>query len=154
MLGQLKIEFIFSVVVFALVLFFVVSQINTLFTAIIADSEADISKSVVMNAMTVLLEDPGDPQDWETIAQSNPEDVKRVGLAIEPYVLSRQKIFELNRSCGLLHNYSLVDYTLYIFNSTDRMLTCGYETPSAPMATITKYALVDNEVVNVTLQVR
>jgi len=149
MLGQIRIEFIFSVVIFCIILFFVVSQLNILFSAIITDSESDISKVIATNALTILLEDRGDPPNWQT----NPENTKRVGLATEPFVLSKQKVNELNKNCSLLDNYNLKSYFLTIHNSTGQILSCGHNILDPPAAIVIRYAFVDNGVGNVTIKV-
>lgn len=149
MLGQTKFEFIFTVVIFAIIIFFAISQINILFTAIKTDAETDVSKSIATNAIVVLLEDRGDPPDWET----DPPNAQRVGLAIKPYFLSRQKIQELNNRCDLLDNYNLKGYYLEILNSTQVALSCGYNMTSAPSAVVFRHILIEGDIGNVTLKV-
>jgi hypothetical protein len=149
MSGQIRIEFIFSVVIFCVILFFILSQLNILFSAIITDSESDISKVIATNAITVLLEDRGDPPNWQT----NPGNTRWVGLAIEPYVLSKQKITELNKNCSLLDNYNLKFYFLIIYNSTSQILSCGHDILDPPVAVVMRYAFVDNGIGNVTIKV-
>jgi hypothetical protein len=149
MLGQTKFEFIFAVVIFAIIIFFAVSQINVLFTAIITDSTTDIAKTISTPVINLLLKDGGEPPDWE----SDPSNAKWVGLATDPFILSKQKVDELHNNCTLLNVYNLGEYSLVIHNKTHRILFCGYESLEIPKSIIIKYIFVDNDVGNVTLKV-
>ena len=149
MRGQTKFEFIFTVVIFAVVIFFAVTQMNTLFTAIVTDSRADVSKSLSTSVINILLKDDGEPPNWE----SNPGNAKWVGLANKPFILSKQKINQLQNDCSLLDSYNLQEYTLVIYNKTHRILFCGYESLETPTSIVIRYVLVDNGVGNVTLKV-
>ena len=149
MLGQTKFEFIFTVVIFAMIIFFIVSQINILFTAIVTDSKTDITKTISMGVINLLLEDEGEPPNWE----SSPGNAEWVGLATEPYVLSKQKINEVQNDCSLLDDYNLGEYNLVIYNTTHRILSCGYEMLDIPVSIIIRYVFVDNDIGNVTLKV-
>lgn len=149
MLGQTKFEFIFTVIIFAIIIFFAVSQVNILFTAIITDSTTDIAKTISTPVINLLLKDEGEPPDWE----SDPSNTKWVGLATKPFVLSKQKVDELQNDCTLLNIYNLGEYNLMIYNKTHMILSCGYESLEIPKSIITKYVFVDNDVGNVTLKV-
>jgi hypothetical protein len=152
MIGQMRIEFIVGILIFAIIIVFIVSQTNTTFTNLLIDSKTDISKAKNLNSITILTEDVGDPSDWETIAQTNPEDVKRVGLAISPYNLSVSKIDSLNSNCGLLDNFNLGSYRLKIYNSTHQLLFCGYETLEPPLSVEIKYVRIGIDYGNVSLE--
>ena len=149
MLGQTKFEFIFTVVIFTVIIFFAVSQINILFTAIITDSTTDIAKTISTPVINLLLKDEGEPPNWE----SDPSNAEWVGLATKPFVLSKQKVDELQNDCTLLNTYNLGEYNLIIYNKTHRILSCGYESLEIPKSIITKYVFVDSGVGNVTLKV-
>lgn len=149
MLGQLRIEFIFAVVVFSVIIFFVVSQVNVLFSSILTDSSSDISKTTIINTLNILLEDVGDPTNWDTKPE---EEIKRVGLATTPYILSKEKINRLNTTCNLLNDYSLGAYFLEIYNQTNKILSCGVELLEAPSSVSTKYVVVDDSIGNITLK--
>lgn len=152
MKGQMRIEFIVGIVIFAIVLVFIVNQTNITFTTLLSDSKSDTTKAKNLNVMTILIEDAGEPSNWETIAQSNPGGVKRVGLASEPYELSMNKINSLAANCSLLHNFDLGSYRLKIYTSTQRLLFCGYEALETPASTETKYVKIGNEYANITLE--
>jgi hypothetical protein len=149
MLGQTKFEFIFTVVIFAIVIFFAVSQVNILFTAIITDSTTDIAKTISTPVINLLVKDEGEPPNWE----SDPSNAKWVGLATDHFILSKQKVEELHNNCTLLNVYNLGEYNLVIYNKTHRILFCGYESLEIPKSIIIKYVFVDNDVGNVTLKV-
>ena len=152
MIGQMRIEFIVGILIFAVVIVFIVSQTNTTFTNLLTDSKADISKAKNLNSITILTEDVGDPVNWESIAQSSPENVKRVGLAINPYNLSVSKINSLNLTCDLLNNFDLGSYRLKVYNSTHRLLFCGNEVLEPPTSIEIKYVKIGTDYGNVTLE--
>ncbi len=148
MLGQIKFEFIFAVVVFAIIIVFAVSQTNILFTAISVDSRTDILKTTTMSVINLLLKDEGEPSNWE----NNPPNTRWVGLAYSPFALSKQKINQLQNNCGLLDIYNLGEYSLVIYNETHRILFCGYSLAQTPITIVTRYVFVDNGIGNVTLK--
>jgi hypothetical protein len=96
MLGQIRIEFIAGILIFAIIITFVVSQTNITFSNLLTDSKADVLKAKAFNAITILVEDVGEPSNW------NPSNVERVGLAYEPYSLSINKINTLSSKFTIL----------------------------------------------------
>jgi hypothetical protein len=96
MFGQIRIEFIVGILIFAVIIFFIVNQTNITFSTLLTDSRADILKTKASNAITILVEDKGEPPNWDSIT------VIRVGLANEPYSLSIDKINNLKSDCNLL----------------------------------------------------
>jgi len=152
MKGQMRIEFIVGVVIFAIVLVFIVNQTNITFTNMLSDSEADILKAKALNSIMLLTEDRGDPINWETIAQTNPGGVKRVGLAISPFVLSINKINMLDANCTLLDNFVLKSYRLVVKNSTHTLLLCGYDTLNPSRSREVRNVKIGNDYGNITLE--
>lgn len=124
MLGQIRIEFIFGLMLFILLIVFIVAQTNVLFTSLITDSKSDRLKAKAINSIKILVEDKGDPENWWNAPDAN---VKRVGLAEQPYNLSINKINRLAspNNCTLLDNFDLGAYRLKISNSTQQLLMCG-----------------------------
>jgi hypothetical protein len=150
MLGQMRIEFIFSVIVFTVIIFFIVTQTNTLFSSLLVDSKSDALKAKASNVIQILVEDMGDPPNWDTIAQANPNGVKRVGLAYNTYNLSKAKILNLSYNCSgsdpyknILWNFNLSAYKIRIFNSTHQILSCGLQTSEPGAVTEIRYVYVD-----------
>jgi hypothetical protein len=147
MFGQIRIEFIVGILIFAVIIIFIVNQTNITFSTLLTDSRADILKAKASNAITILVEDKGEPPDWET----NPP-VRRVGLAYKPYSLSIDKIDKLETDCNLLDNFTLESYRLKIFNSTDQILFCGYDSLEPPIALEIKYVEIEGDYGNVSLE--
>jgi len=150
MLGQIRIEFIFSVIVFTVLIFFILSQTNTLFSSLLIDSKSDALKAKASNVIQILVEDEGDPPNWDMIAQTNPNGVKRIGLAYNPYNLSKTKILNLSFNCSgsdpyknILWNFNLNAYKIRIFNSTHQILSCGLGTSEPGAVMETRYVFVD-----------
>ncbi|NIM46698.1 MAG: hypothetical protein GTN40_00885 [Candidatus Aenigmarchaeota archaeon] len=130
--GQTRIEFIFAIVIFSIVIFYVVTQINTVFSSIISDYEIDALKAEALNSITNLVESEL--------------------LANEPYNLSKEKIENLNQNCGLLDNFGIESYRLKIYNSTDLMLFCGIDSLKPPKVFVMKYVIIENDSGNTTLE--
>jgi len=161
MLGQIRIEFIFGIILFALIIFFIVTQINILFSSLVSDSRSDALKARAINTLRILVEDQGDPPTWDNIAQASPGSVKRVGLAYQsqPYNLSRSKVLNLSQNCStsdlyknLLWNFDLKAYRLKVYNSTNRILFCGFDSLEPPVVFETRYVFIDNDFGKVTLE--
>lgn len=156
MIGQMRIEFVLALVLFVLMMVFIVSQINTLFSSLLTDSKIDDLKAKSVNAMKVLVEDIGDPPNWfyPTMPDSG---IKRIGLASardQPYSLSKAKINRLasSNNCTHLEKFDLKAYRLKIYNSTHRMLFCGFDSLEPPAATEIKYVYIDGGFGNISLE--
>lgn len=138
MQGQIKIDFIFGMVVFSVIIIFIVTQTNTTFSSLLVDSKSDSLKAKASNAINLLVEDGGNPRNWDVaIAQGHPENVIRIGLADIPYNLSRSKVMNLSYNCSnsgvygnLLRAFDFGAYRLRVFNSTQRILLCGFDSLS------------------------
>lgn len=146
MLGQIRIEFIAGILIFSIIIVFIVSQTNVTFSSLLSDSMADILKAKAVNSISILVEDTGEPSNW------NPSNVERVGLAYEPYRLSNNKIINLASDCSLLDNFVLRSYRLKIYNSTDLLLFCGTDILDSPAAYEIKYVDIEGDYGNVTLE--
>jgi hypothetical protein len=156
MLGQIRIEFIFGIILFALIMFFIVTQTNTLFSSLLTDSKSDAVKAEALNAIKILVEDKGDPEAWD----SNPGSAKRVGLAYnQPYNISKNKVQVLNSNCtssdlykNLLWNFNLKAYRLKVFNSTHQILFCGFDSLESVTVMETRYIFIDKGFGRITLE--
>ncbi|MFH1473308.1 MAG: hypothetical protein ABIE55_00275 [Candidatus Aenigmatarchaeota archaeon] len=146
MLGQIRIEFIAGILIFSIIITFVVNQTNITFSNLLTDSKADILKAKALNSITILVEDTGQPSNW------NPSNVERVGLAYKPHSLSRNKINMLNTNCDILDNFVLRTYRLTIYNSTDLMLFCGSENLNPAAAFEVEYVEIEGDYGNVSLE--
>jgi len=157
MFGQIRVEFVFGMIIFALIIFFIITQTNTLFSSLLTDSRTDAVKAKASNAIKILVEDKGDPIDWN----STPSSTKRVGLAEQPYFLSKSKVITLNSNCtntpdiykNLLWNFNLKAYRLKVFNSTNhQILFCGYDSLEPVTVMETRYIFVDGDFGRITLE--
>jgi len=133
MLGQTRLEFIFGVIIFAIILLYIVTQINNIFSTTINDYDVDTSKAKAVNAMKIILEN----------------------ITYEPYEASTAKIYDLNQSCSYLDTLDIGTYRLKIYNSTSMLLFCGTESLKPPKIFISKYIafIEESDLGNVTLEV-
>jgi hypothetical protein len=119
--GQIKVEFIFGIFVFSLVILFAGAHLKDKLSSILTDSRIDSLKAEGISIVNVLVRDKGYPEDWE----SDPRFVKILGLAHSPYNLSRVKINTLNSNCTLFEEkFGIIGYRL-IINTTHQILSCG-----------------------------
>jgi len=62
--GQTRIEFIFGIVVFSIIIFYIVNQINIIFSSNISDYETSNLKAETNSLMEILTNDKGYPNNW------------------------------------------------------------------------------------------
>jgi len=75
-----------------------------------------------------------------------------VGLITkQPYNVSQQKIDELNQDCDRLNAFDIKTYRLKIYNSTDLLLFCGFDSLKPPVVSVSKIVLIENNLGNITL---
>ena len=132
--GQSRIEFIFGVVIFAVIIIYIVNQINTVFSKMINDYGTDTLKAEAVNVIKILVE--------------NESGI----ITNQPYNFSKQKVYNLNQSCDNLNVFNLGNYRLKIYNSTNLLLFCGTDTLRPPKVFVIKYVSVENDYGNITLE--
>jgi len=150
MRGQIKVEFVFAMVVFSTIVFFIASQTNVLFTGILTDSRNDILKAKGIAVLDYLVTSPGDPPNWENLTTAN-----RVGLAapsLLPYTLSKAKVNALQTNCTNLDVFDLGGYRLTIYDDKSQILFCGFRSLESPTAVVIRYVSIEDIEGNVTLE--
>jgi hypothetical protein len=152
MLGQTRLEFIFGVIIFALIILYIVSQINNTFSTVINDYNVNNIKAEANDITEILILDKGNPENWDILVEQGPTVVKTVGLANEQNVLSSSKIYELNKNCSLMSNFGIDNYRLKIYNSTNLLLFCGTNSLKPAQVVVSKYVMVENDLGNITLE--
>jgi len=149
MIGQIRVEFIFAVVIFGLIILFIASQINTLLTISLTTSKSDDLRVKAISVITILVEDKGEPEDW----YNSPENAERIGLVDQrSYNLITNKITALNNDCTLLDYFDLEGYRLKIYQVEQQVLFCGYESLAPPTTIITRNVFIDGIPGNITLE--
>jgi len=110
MKAQVKVEFVLGIVVFAMIIFYVASQISTVFVSINVDTNLDIMKSKSYAIMDILIENT------------------EIGLALEPGILNTTKIDEWNSTnCPEMSKFDMGGYRMIITDdNSEPMLFCGY----------------------------
>lgn len=137
MKGQIKIEFILGVVVFAMVIFYVASQINTAFLSTNIDTNLDMKKA---KSYTIL----------EIISKNSD-----TGLALTPGKLNITKIntWEEN-NCSTLNQFDMGGYRLTITedNVIEPLLFCGYVGIVPIRTNVVRTVKIDNNYGRITLE--
>ncbi len=124
--GQIKIDFIFALVFFTILVFYIGMQINNSLVSGISDSKMDTLKSEAESILNILVSTKGNPENWEFLPQ---EQVIRIGLASAPYNLSSSKIDKLKNNCNLMDRFGDINYRLAISGGSGIILSCGYGGP-------------------------
>ena len=130
--GQTRIEFIFGIIVFSILVFYVVSQINASFSTQIAEYETYTLNAKATNAVKYLAE---------------------TELASRPYNLSTAKLNALRTNCGAVDSLDLGSYHLSIYNTSGVEVECGIGSLKAPKSSVSKYVIVRNAIGNMTLEI-
>ena len=133
---------------FAFIMFYVATQINSMFSTATTDSSIDSLKLRANTFINLLVKDSGDPVDWET----DIETVNRIGLATEPYHLSKAKLTALDENCDLLRSYNLSGYKLAAYDDTGEILSCGFSGLSPIQTYVIRYVYIDGGYGNITFE--
>jgi len=135
--GQLvKIEFVFGVVIFALIIFFIGSQVNTNVSSVTSDSKYDELRAEAINNLNFIISD---------LSYDN-----------EPYVLQDSKIDTANQKdaegrCPYFENLGMIGYRIVINDPSGELLRCGGVSYS--YYTITKNIFIENRNGTITYEV-
>jgi len=149
MFGQIRVEFIFAVVIFGLIILFIASQINTILTITLTTSRSDDLRVKTTGVITALIEDKGEPEDW----YNSPENAKRIGLVDQyPYRLSSAKVTTLKDNCTLLDYFDLKGYRLKIYQEDQQVLFCGYDSLIPPTTMVIRNVYVGDTPGNMSLE--
>ncbi len=124
--GQVKIDFIFALVFFTVLIFYIGLQINAATGSSLADSKLDALKAESESILDVLVSSGGSPQNWETLPA---DKVVMVGLASAPYSISSAKLSALNSNCNLMNKFGSISYRLTASSGSAILLSCGYGGP-------------------------
>ncbi len=110
MKGQVKIEFILGMVVFAVLIFYVASRIDTAFISTNTDTRVDILKARSITILDIVTKD------------------KNNGLAVDTNVLNKTKIIEWeNNNCAAIQYFDLGGYRMIIEERDGgELLFCGF----------------------------
>ncbi|MEM5771942.1 MAG: hypothetical protein QXF15_02305 [Candidatus Aenigmatarchaeota archaeon] len=110
--GQLRVEFVFSIVIFAAFLLIILNFTNTSFSDVINSVKPDIVKIKAETTLIFLTEDKN-------------------GFALQPFILNKTKIIKYSENCTNVTNLIKINtYKLIISNTTSILLECGaYGTP-------------------------
>jgi hypothetical protein len=124
--GQIRIDFIFSLIFFTVMLFFIALLVNSSLSTGLADSNLDTMKSQSESILNILVSTGGSPDNWETLP---PALVIRVGLASQPYSISAPKLNALRNNCDLMAKFGNINYRLTLSSGNTVLLSCGYGGP-------------------------
>lgn len=127
MKGQLNIEFVASILIFAILATYTAFFVYNLIPTFSDESAAETIRAKTYQISEMLLADPGIDTGNPPTSSWDRNNVKRVGLAFEnePYLLDYNKIFELNNTDPVkIRNGFYPEYNMKILiqNATDANL--------------------------------
>ncbi len=157
MKGVLDIEFVLSVFLFLGTISFVTVLIGRESVALQNSAISDNMKSESYQISQILMFDKGSPADWENGPKEN---IKRVGLSSgENYFLDADKLAMMDALCSSDYNFVSGMLTKFHVNiaikSTNGnvLYNCepSFETAKRPKFVTERKALLNNEVVEITV---
>lgn len=155
--SQVPIDFLFSLVIFIIVLLIISQSIIQNFFMSKVDKDKEKALLMGFAISELLINDKGNPSDW-----SNIYFAKRLGFADDFYKLKREKILAIN-NCNI-NDYNRIKYLLSIPNeidieiiikkSNEEILTrCGKEYAYRKFAEIRRISSLENEVVLIVIRI-
>lgn len=149
MKGQVKLEFIFAIAFFGILLFVIATQVINANKITRLDSDADALKAKAVSIVTVLAEDNGEPENWEECGSD--ACIKRIGLAYSTFNLSKTKIMKLKNNCDLMKKFDVQGYLLIVTDSESELLLCGYGNVTPVMASVKKPVFIEGKLGSIAL---
>lgn len=92
MLGQTRIEFIFGIVIFTVVIFYVLNQMNITLSSIISDYETNNIKAEANGMIEILTNDKGYPEDWFNFLSQSWEKRRQIEITLSSKELRNQQV--------------------------------------------------------------
>ena len=117
MFGQIRIEFVFGLIIFTLVIFFIVTQINTVISTTLSDARINSLKAKANSIIEILINDGGYPDNW--VIFSNQNWNKR--RAIEIILSSKELINQQVRINVSRDPYMKLDFSDLRFTNSDKV---------------------------------
>lgn len=124
--GQIKIDFIFALIFFTVMIFYIGIQVNNAMVSSMADSKFDTVKSETDSILNILASTQGSPANWESLQESQ---IDRIGLATIPYNISLSKLNALKSNCNLMGKFGSINYRFSITSAGAILLSCGFGGP-------------------------
>jgi hypothetical protein len=92
MRGQTRLEFIFGVALFSVLIFFIVNHINTIFSTMISDYEVNSVKAEAESLIGLLSNYRGEPDNWNTFLNQGWSRRKKIDISSTSVELIDQQI--------------------------------------------------------------
>lgn len=93
--GQTRVEFIFAVIIFSVIIFYVVNQMNTISSSIISDYRVNNMKAEANSVIETLTNDKGYPEDWTNFINQGWSRRREIKISQSPTELMDQQ-FRIN----------------------------------------------------------
>jgi len=90
--GQTRVEFIFAVIIFSVIIFYVVNQMNTISSSIISDYSINNMKAEANNVMETLTNDKGYPDDWTNFLNQGWAKRRKIEISQSSTELTDQQV--------------------------------------------------------------
>lgn len=90
--GQTRVEFIFAVIIFSMIIFYVVNQMNTISSSIISDYNVNNMKAEASSVIEMLTNDRGYPDDWISFLNQGWAKRRKIEISQSPKELMDQQV--------------------------------------------------------------
>ena len=148
MKGQVKIEFLLGIVVFAVIIFYVGSQIGTAFTSLNTDTKLDILKAKSVTVLDILTKD-----SVNGLALEDP--VNKLSI-INNLDETRIAEWDANRGpngeCLDMEKFDLDGYRLVINKADTEVLFCGFVGITRIRSNAVRFVKIGAEYGDITLE--
>lgn len=126
MKGQLTIQYLASFIFFIGLVLYIYFAYSANLPAYVEEVRKEDVRSKAFQLSEILLNDPGDPEDWENTTKYDITDINRVGLSDEnsnkTNLISKLKVEQLQPLCS--PDFSVVQqklaldkpFSIYVFN--------------------------------------
>ena len=165
MKSQIGFEFYFSIMAFALVVIWVFLQVLRYYPTYLDEMKYEVLKSEAWQLSEILINDPGEPPNWEPTPTwqgkiiwwvnnvLNPNSIKRIGLNDETEnktnLISKIKAETFNSTCTLkpdwIQRWLDTNYTfsVYLVDSDGNVLiSCKHLVPSRYVINVTRVVAI------------
>jgi len=105
--GQTRVEFIFAVIIFSVIIFYVVNQMNIISYSIISDYNVNNMKAEANSVIETLTNDKGYPDDWTNFLNQGWAKRRKIEISQSPTELMDQQIrINITHDSDMKSNFS------------------------------------------------
>ena len=109
--GQTRIEFIFGIIIFSIIIFYIVTQVNTIFSSNISDYEINNLKAEANSIIEILTNDKGYPEDWVSFLSQGWEKRREIEITSSGELRNQQVRINVTYDSDMKPDFSDLRFT-------------------------------------------